>query len=68
MPRYFQQDFKTGQWMYKHSDLRPWDPRNDLYQYEHNYIIQTKTRHPAPIIRTSSIIGVELQVNIHIIV
>ena len=25
--------------------LRPWDPLNDVYQYEHGYCIQTKTRH-----------------------
>lgn len=62
-PKHFQQDLKTGQWVYKHSDLRPWDPRNDLYQYEHDYIIQTKTKHPAPIIRTASIISVELPLN-----
>lgn len=60
-PKHFQQDFKTGQWVYKHSDLRPWDPRNDLYQYEHDYIIRTKTKHPAPMIRTASIVSVEPQ-------
>jgi len=62
-PKHFQQDLKTGQWVYKHSDLRPWDPRNDLYQYEHDYVIQTKTKHPAPMIRTASIVSVELQPN-----
>lgn len=50
---------KTGQWVYKHSDLRPWDPRNDLYQYEYNYVIRTRTKHPTPMIRTSSIVSVE---------
>ncbi|KAF5283392.1 hypothetical protein FQA39_LY04768 [Lamprigera yunnana] len=63
IPKHFQQDFKTGQWVYKYSDLRPWDPRNDLYQYEHDYVIKTKTKHPAPIIRTASIISVEPQSN-----
>jgi len=57
--RYFEQDMLTGQWVYKHSDLRPWDTRNDLFQYECDYIIQTKTRHKTPMIRTSSIISVE---------
>ncbi|GJQ69984.1 hypothetical protein Trydic_g13356 [Trypoxylus dichotomus] len=33
-PAFFQQDLKSGHWVYKHADLRPWDPRNDLYQYE----------------------------------
>ncbi|XP_025831382.1 oxysterol-binding protein-related protein 8 isoform X2 [Agrilus planipennis] len=60
-PSHFQQDFQTGQWCYKHLDLRPWDPRNDLYQYEFNYIICTKTKHPAPMIRTASIVSVDPQ-------
>ncbi len=47
------------QWHYKCADLRPWDPRNDLRQYESNYKIQTKTRHQAPMVRTASIISTE---------
>jgi len=43
---------------YKHADIRPWDPRNDLYQYENNYIVCTKTRHKTPMIRTQSIVSV----------
>ena len=43
---------------YKNADIRPWDPRNDLYQYEHNYIVCTKTRHKTPMIRTQSIVSV----------
>lgn len=61
IPIHFQQDLKTGQWVYKHSDLRPWDPRNDLYQYEFGYSIQTRTKHPTPMIRTASIISVDPQ-------
>uniref|UniRef100_A0AAR5NY51 Oxysterol-binding protein n=1 Tax=Dendroctonus ponderosae TaxID=77166 RepID=A0AAR5NY51_DENPD len=61
VPVHFQQDLKTGQWVYKHSDLRPWDPRNDLYQYENEYKILTRTQHPTPMIRTASIISVEPQ-------
>lgn len=61
IPIHFQQDLKTGQWVYKHSDLRPWDPRNDLYQYEYEYKILTRTKHPTPMIRTASIISVEPQ-------
>ena len=30
---------------YKHADIRPWDVRNDLVQYERDYVICTKTRH-----------------------
>lgn len=47
------------QWHYKYADLRPWDIRNDLRQYESMYRIQTKTKHQAPIVRTSSIISAE---------
>jgi len=43
---------------YKHADIRPWDGRNDLYQYETNYTICTKTRHKTPMIRTQSIVSV----------
>ena len=39
--------------------LRPWDGMNDLLQYEHDYMIQTKTRHRTPIVRTMSITNVE---------
>jgi len=43
---------------YKHADVRPWDGRNDLYQYENDYTICTKTRHKTPMIRTQSIVSV----------
>ncbi|XP_037026571.1 oxysterol-binding protein-related protein 8 isoform X4 [Bradysia coprophila] len=58
-PILFHQDIVTGQWHYKCADLRPWDPRNDLRQFESNYKIQTKTRHQAPMVRTASIISSE---------
>lgn len=47
------------QWHYKCADLRPWDQRNDLRQYESNFQILTKTTHVAPIVRTASIINSE---------
>nr|XP_045622637.1 oxysterol-binding protein-related protein 8-like isoform X5 [Procambarus clarkii]XP_045622638.1 oxysterol-binding protein-related protein 8-like isoform X5 [Procambarus clarkii] len=59
VPTYFAQDPLSGVYVYKHSDLRPWDPRTDLFQYEYNYIISTKTRHKAPMIRTASIVSVD---------
>lgn len=43
---------------YKNADVRPWDGRNDLYQYENNYTVCTKTRHKTPMIRTQSIVSV----------
>ncbi|KRF83462.1 oxysterol-binding protein-related protein 8 isoform X5 [Drosophila virilis] len=33
-----------GQWIYKYSDLRPWDVRNDVRQYECDYKVITETR------------------------
>ncbi|XP_066967226.1 oxysterol-binding protein-related protein 8 isoform X4 [Macrobrachium rosenbergii] len=59
IPKHFSQDPVTGVYVYKHSDLRPWDPRTDLFQYEYNYLISTKTRHKAPMIRTASIVSVD---------
>lgn len=65
IPVHFQQDLKTGQWVYKQSDLRPWDPRNDLFQYEHNYVVSTRTKHMPPMssavhqLSTASLVSVE---------
>lgn len=57
VPSLFQQDPATGQWHYKFADLRPWDLRNDLRQFEADYKVQTKTRHQAPMVRTASIVS-----------
>lgn len=46
-------------WIYKYADLRPWDPRNDVKQYEWDYKVLTKTRHQAPMVRTASIVSVD---------
>ncbi|XP_043673030.1 oxysterol-binding protein-related protein 8 isoform X1 [Vespula pensylvanica] len=61
VPKYFVQDIITGNWVYRHADARPWDPRNDVVQYEHDYIIRTKTRHKTPIMRTGSIVSTDPQ-------
>uniref|UniRef100_A0A1A9W4F8 Oxysterol-binding protein n=1 Tax=Glossina brevipalpis TaxID=37001 RepID=A0A1A9W4F8_9MUSC len=61
-PCHFSQDIITGKWIYKYADLRPWDPRNDVKQYEIDYKVLTKTRHLAPMVRTSSIVSVPAQV------
>lgn len=45
-------------YQYRHADIRPWDPLNDMYQYERDYIICTKTKHKTPMIRTQSIVSV----------
>lgn len=59
-----QQDIITGNWVYRHADARPWDPRNDVVQYEHDYIIRTKTRHKTPIMRTGSIVSTDPQTQV----
>ncbi|XP_014227907.1 oxysterol-binding protein-related protein 8 [Trichogramma pretiosum] len=61
IPKYFVQDIITGNWVYRHADIRPWDPRNDVLQYEQDYIIKTKTRHKTPIMRTGSIVSIDPQ-------
>ncbi|XP_014208693.1 oxysterol-binding protein-related protein 8 isoform X2 [Copidosoma floridanum] len=61
IPKHFVQDIITGNWVYRHADIRPWDSRNDVVQYEHDYIISTKTRHKTPIMRTGSIVSMEPQ-------
>ncbi|XP_034940057.1 oxysterol-binding protein-related protein 8 isoform X4 [Chelonus insularis] len=65
IPKYFVQDIITGNWIYRHADIRPWDPRNDVVQYEHDYIIRTKTRHKTPIMRTGSIVSADPQSQYH---
>eukprot|EP00090_Calanus_glacialis_P015779 TRINITY_DN24859_c0_g1_i2.p1 TRINITY_DN24859_c0_g1~~TRINITY_DN24859_c0_g1_i2.p1 ORF type:complete len:847 (-),score=169.97 TRINITY_DN24859_c0_g1_i2:1231-3771(-) len=49
---------EVPKYTYKNADIRPWDIRNDLQQYENNYIVCTKTRHKTPMIRTQSIVSV----------
>ncbi|XP_044594536.1 oxysterol-binding protein-related protein 8 isoform X9 [Cotesia glomerata] len=61
IPKYFVQDIITGNWIYRHADIRPWDPRNDVVQYEQDYIVRTKTRHKTPIMRTGSIVSADPQ-------
>ncbi|XP_060648605.1 oxysterol-binding protein-related protein 8 isoform X2 [Drosophila nasuta] len=56
-PALFELD-SYGQWVYKYADLRPWNPRNDVRQYECDYKVLTQTRvsettaDEEPIIRT----------------
>lgn len=45
--------------MYLCHSLRPWDSMNDVVQYEHNMVIQTKTRHQTPIVHTTSLLHVD---------
>ncbi|XP_061922248.1 oxysterol-binding protein-related protein 8 isoform X3 [Entelurus aequoreus] len=50
IPTLFEQDSITGEWHYKYADTRPWDPLNDLIQFEKEGCIQTKVRHRTPMV------------------
>lgn len=43
-----------------HSSVRPWDPMTDLLEYENHGIIKTQYRLKAPMIRTTSILSVNM--------
>ncbi|XP_039617821.1 oxysterol-binding protein-related protein 8 isoform X2 [Polypterus senegalus] len=46
----FEQDLVTLEWHYKYADTRPWDPLNDMIQFEKDGWIQTKVRHQTPMV------------------
>lgn len=54
-PNLFERDPLTSDWIYKHADMRPWDPCNDLVQYESDYVIKARTRHRTPMVRARSL-------------
>lgn len=43
------------------SSTRPWDPLNDLIQFEKDGCIQTKVRHRTPMVRSGSLISLSNQ-------
>ncbi|XP_072309386.1 oxysterol-binding protein-related protein 8 isoform X4 [Eucyclogobius newberryi] len=49
-PALFEQDPLTGEWHYRYADTRPWDPLNDLIQFEKDGCVQTKVRHRTPMV------------------
>ncbi|XP_071954625.1 oxysterol-binding protein-related protein 8-like isoform X3 [Antedon mediterranea] len=57
VPKLFELDEITGDWVYKHMDNRPWDPQNDIEEFEYNGVIQTRTRHKTAIVRATSIVS-----------
>uniref|UniRef100_A0A3P9IHI6 Oxysterol-binding protein n=1 Tax=Oryzias latipes TaxID=8090 RepID=A0A3P9IHI6_ORYLA len=61
VPALFEQDPVTGEWHYKYADTRPWDPLNDLIQFEKDGCIQTKVRHRTPMVRSGSVISLSNQ-------
>ncbi|XP_031438658.1 oxysterol-binding protein-related protein 8 isoform X2 [Clupea harengus] len=60
-PSLFEQDSITGEWHYRYADTRPWDPLNDLIQFENDGCIQTKVRHRTPMVRSGSVISLSNQ-------
>ncbi|XP_052410387.1 oxysterol-binding protein-related protein 8 isoform X2 [Carassius gibelio] len=61
MPALFEQDPATGEWHYRYADTRPWDPLNDLIQFEKDGCIQTKVRHRTPMVRSASVVSLSTQ-------
>ncbi|XP_036373777.1 oxysterol-binding protein-related protein 8-like isoform X2 [Megalops cyprinoides] len=61
MPALFEQDALSGEWHYKYADTRPWDPLNDLIQFEKDGCVQTKVRHRTPMVRSGSVISLSNQ-------
>lgn len=61
MPVLFDQDPATGEWHYRYADTRPWDPLNDLIQFEKDGCIQTKVRHRTPMVRSASVVSLSTQ-------
>jgi len=57
-PELFEEDQFTGDWIYKYSDLRPWDPVNDIKQYEQEFKVLTQMKHNTPLVRQMSIVNV----------
>ncbi|KAL2102834.1 hypothetical protein ACEWY4_002002 [Coilia grayii] len=60
-PALFEQDPITGEWHYRYADTRPWDPLNDMIQFEKDGCIQTKVRHRTPMVRSGSVISLSNQ-------
>ncbi|XP_051977167.1 oxysterol-binding protein-related protein 8-like isoform X4 [Xyrauchen texanus] len=60
-PHLFEQDPATGEWHYRYADTRPWDPLNDLIQFEKDGCIQTKVRHRTPMVRSASVVSLSTQ-------
>ena len=55
-PSLFTYDNDSKQWIYNYSDLRPWDPQTDMFQYESNFKITTKTKHNLSKLKSNQLI------------
>ncbi|KAG7320649.1 hypothetical protein KOW79_016502 [Hemibagrus wyckioides] len=60
-PVLFDQDLSSGDWHYRYADTRPWDPLNDLVQFEKDGRVQTKVRHRTPMVRSASVVSLSAQ-------
>ncbi|XP_053544086.1 oxysterol-binding protein-related protein 8 isoform X2 [Ictalurus punctatus] len=60
-PVLFEQDASSGDWHYRYADTRPWDPLNDLVQFEKDGRVQTKVRHRTPMVRSASVVSLSAQ-------
>ncbi|XP_027015385.1 oxysterol-binding protein-related protein 8 isoform X5 [Tachysurus fulvidraco] len=60
-PVLFEQDPSGGDWHYRYADTRPWDPLNDLVQFEKDGRVQTKVRHRTPMVRSASVVSLSAQ-------
>ncbi|XP_062853451.1 oxysterol-binding protein-related protein 8 isoform X2 [Trichomycterus rosablanca] len=60
-PVLFDQDAASGEWHYRYADTRPWDPLNDLVQFEKDGRVQTKVRHRTPMVRSASVVSLSAQ-------
>ncbi|XP_067849834.1 oxysterol-binding protein-related protein 5 isoform X2 [Heptranchias perlo] len=58
----FQQDVVTKNWQYKFTDIYPWDPTNDIIQFEKDGVIQTSVRRKSPTIKSMDIISNSSQI------
>ena len=47
---FFTYNSLNKEWLYNYFDLRPWDTLTDLFQYEYDYKIKTRTKHDITII------------------
>ncbi|XP_065835192.1 oxysterol-binding protein-related protein 8-like isoform X2 [Oscarella lobularis] len=54
VPNLFEKD-SDGEWVYIHRNVRPWDARNDVYEYDVNGVIKTRTQRTIVPLRAPSV-------------
>ncbi|TTG02116.1 Oxysterol-binding protein-related protein 8 [Bagarius yarrelli] len=60
-PVLFDQNASSGDWHYRYSDTRPWDPLNDMVQFEKDGRVQTKVRHRTQMVRSANVVNLSAQ-------